>query len=160
MANDMTTRQHNRSMVTGAEPYMTLRDAMDRLFQDAFLSPRGMFTQGMYDSMGGQGLDMYETENDLIVKVALPGVKPENVNLQVQGDQLTIDANMPEQKQENATYHYRGMTSGEYHHQITLPEPIDVNKIEATFENGVITIRMQKSEQAKPKKIQIKAAGK
>ncbi len=162
MANTLMNRNQGNQNQSNAQPYLTLRDAMDRLFQDSFVWPRAFMCGDMFSSFGGQGLDLYETQDDVVVKAALPGIKPENVNIQVQGDQLLIDATMPEEKQENqnATYYVRGLTTGEYHRQITLPVDIDPNKVDATFDNGVLTIRLPKSEQVKPKKIQIKSANK
>lgn len=155
MARELMNRQQNR--LGTYEPYLSLRDAMSRLFEDSFISPAWFSDTGTFN---GQALDIYETDNDIVVKVALPGVKPENLDVQVQGDQLIIDAKIPEQQVENATYHYRGMMSGEYHRQITLPVQIDSNKVEATCDNGVVTICLPKSEQVKPKRIQIKSANK
>ena len=148
-------RQQNGG--NAVEPYVSLRDAMNRLFEDSFISPRWFSDTSTF---GAQGLDVYETGDDIVVKAALPGIKPEDLNIQVQGDQLIIDAKMPEQKVENATYHYKGMFSGEYHRVLTLPVSIDTNKVDATCENGVVTIRLPKAEEVKPKKIQIKPTGK
>ncbi len=159
MANrGLANRQQNTPTTTGSD-YLSLREAMDRLFQDSFVWPRGFMGGDMISTFGAQPLDMYETQDDLVVKTALPGMKPEDVNVQVQGDQLIIDANRSEEEQQNVTYHYRGMVSGEYHRQITLPMAVDTNRVEATFDNGVLTVCLPKSEEVKPKKIQIKPSG-
>ena len=160
MANSLVNRQQNSPSTTGGTPYLTLRDAMDRLFQDSFVWPRGLMGGDTFGNLVAQGLDLYETPDDVVVKLALPGIKPEDVNIQVQGEQLIIDANLPEEKQENATYYVRGLMNGEYHRQITLPVSIDANKVDASFENGILTISLPKPEQVKPKKIQIKPTSK
>lgn len=160
MAKELTTRQQSSPTASRVEPYITLREAMDRLFQDSFIWPRGLIDREPFGTFGARPLDLYETDDDLYVKTALPGIKPEEVNIQVQGDQLIIDANMPEQKPEHVVYHYRGLVAGEFHQQVTLPVSVDVNQIEATFENGVLAVCLPKAEQVKPKRIQIKAASK
>jgi HSP20 family protein len=160
MANQLMNRQQSSPAASAATPYLTLRDAMDRLFQDSFVWPRGFFSRDLFGAFSSQGVDLYETAEDVVVKAAVPGAKPEDVNIQIQGDELLIDAKLPEEKQENVTYHIRELTPGEYHRQVTLPVPIDTNKIEATFDNGIVTVRLPKAEQVRPKRIQIKAKGK
>ncbi len=136
---------------------VTLRDAMDRLFEESFISPR-MFTSR--DTTGNAQsalpLDMYETEDEIIVRALVPGIKNENLNIQFHDGRLVLDAQMPETKVENAVYHYRELWAGQYHREIALPVPVNTDKIEAVLENGVLTLRVPKAEEIKPKKIQVK----
>ncbi len=165
--NEMTNRQQsqkqsgmtNRQQQSNLGP-LTLRDAMNRLFQDSFVWPSGFFSNDAFGMLNSMPMDMYETDNDVVVKTVLPGVKPENANIQVQNNELVIDADIPEQTMEDARFHYREMVSGHYHREIPLPENVDTNKVEATMENGLLTVCMPKSELSKPKKIQVKAHNK
>ena len=83
------------------EPFkemVTLRNAMDRLFEDSFVRPNAWWAEG--DLKGALALDMYQTANDVVVKASLPGFKPEEVDISVTGDTLSIKA---EHKEETET---------------------------------------------------------
>lgn len=136
---------------------VTLRDAMDRLFEESFISPRLFTSRDTTGVLGALPLDLYETTDDIVVRAPVPGIKNENLNIQLHDGRLIIDAQVPENKVENATYHYRELWSGQYHRELSLPVPVNTDKIEATLENGVLTLRIPKAEEIKPKKIQIKA---
>lgn len=135
---------------------MTLRDAMDRLFEESFIWPSSSYNRDVrgYSSLP---IDLYETKDELIVHAFLPGLKVENVNLQLHNGNLTIDANMPEREINDATIHYRELTYGNLHREIALPVAVDENKVDAVMENGYLTLRLPKAEEFKPKQIQIKA---
>ncbi len=132
---------------------VSLRDMMDRLFEDAFVTPRGVVTL-----RGGElALDMYETKDAVLVKTALPGVKPEDVDISVTGDTLTIRGET-QQEEENKEGNYirRERRYGEFARTVTLPSGLQVDKAEASFDNGMLTLKIPKSEQAKPKSIKVK----
>ncbi len=152
MANQLTRSQQQPS-----NSYLTLRDAMDRLLADSFVWPRSFF--GAELSTAGfnrMPLDVYETPDEVVVKAAIPGARSEDLNLEFQGDRLIIDAKIPEEKIENATWHYRELQSGSYHAEVTLPEAVNADKAQANLENGYLTITLPKAEEVKPKKIQVK----
>ena len=134
---------------------ISLRDAMDRLLGESFIRPwigRGTF-------FGGEAfaLDMYETDNDVIVEAPLPGVKPEEIDIQVSGNVLTIKGERKEEKkEEKASYVYQERSFGSFCRSVTLPTEVDVNKADAAFEHGVLTLTLPKSEAVKPKTIKIK----
>ncbi len=136
---------------------VTLRDAMDRLFEESFISPRLFTTRDTTGALGALPLDLYETNDDVVVRALVPGISNENLNIQFHDGRLIIDAQLPENKVENATYHYRELWSGQYHREISLPVPVNTDKIDATLENGVLTLRIPKVEEVKPKKVQVKA---
>jgi HSP20 family protein len=133
---------------------VSLRDMMDRLFEDAFVTPRGALTTS---GRGDLALDMYETKDDVVVKAALPGVKPDDVDITITGDTLTIRGEMQQENEdEEGNYIRRERRYGEFVRSITLPNGLQVDKAEASFDNGVLTLKIPKSEQAKPKRIQVK----
>lgn len=149
--------------VTRWDPFreaLTLRDAMDQLFQDSVIFPRAVMSRDTLGSANLTPLDMYETADELVIHAALPGIKTEDVDIEFQDGRLILDATVPAPKLENVTFHYREIGYGKYHREIDLPFEIDTNKVEATIENGLLTLHLPKAEKVKPKKIQVKAVAK
>ncbi len=134
-----------------------LRDMMDRLFEETF-APVAERT-GLTESLSlVPRVDMYETDNEIVVKATLPGVKPEDLDITVTGNVLTIKGEVKEEeKEENANYIRQERLYGMFRRDLTLPVEVDVDKAEATFENGILTLRLPKVEAAKPKRLAIKA---
>ncbi len=153
-----------KNQITRMDPFSTalsLRDAMDRLFAESFVSPRGLFASDVFaGTLGALPLDMYETPEEVVVTAVLPGLKSEDVNIQFEDGHLIIDANLPAPKVENATWYYRELPSGSYHREITLPIAVDTAKVEATLNNGLLTLHLPKAESVKPKKIEVKTVTK
>jgi HSP20 family protein len=139
------------------EPFreaLTLRNAMDRLFEDSFELPAGVWI----DEVGGRVLpvDVYQTDENMVLKASLPGFKPEEVEISLTGDTLTIKGEHQEQeevKEEN--YLVKERRYGVYSRTMTLPVEIQSEKAEATFENGVLSLTLPKAEEAKPRQIKI-----
>lgn len=103
-------------------------------------------------------LDLVETENQFEVKVDLPGLKPEEVQVELKGDELWISGKHEEEKKEEGkTYHRMERRYGEFRRVLPLPSTVKEEGIEARFENGVLTVTLPKSEEAKPKHIEVKA---
>jgi HSP20 family protein len=132
---------------------MTLREAMDRLFDDAFTRPISM--SGV---SGVPAIDLYQTNDEVVVKAALPGLKTEDVQITITADVLTLRG---ESKQENekkdATWHIREQHYGVFERSVMLPTDVQTDKAKADFENGILTITLPKAEAVKPKTINIKA---
>ena len=135
---------------------LSLRNAMDLLFEDSFVTPR--FGWIAPASAAGMALDVYETKEQVVVKAALPGIKPEETEVTITGDTLTIRG---ESKKENEikeeNYIRKERHFGSFARSVTLPAGLEADKAEATFENGVLTLKIPKSEQVKPKSIKVKA---
>ena len=135
---------------------VTLRDAMDRLFDEAFTRPWGLTDGGR--GMGMPAVDMYQTEDDVIVKTAIPGIKPEDVQISVTGDTLTIKGETKEDSDDKQkAYHIREQRWGSFERTLTLPTDVKADKAQAEFENGILTITLPKAEEVKPKTISVKA---
>ena len=136
-----------------AREMMTLREAMDHLFDDAFTRPLSLSG----NSWSIPAVDMYQTDNEVVVKAALPGIKADEVQLNVTGEVLTIKG---ETKQENETkekaYHIREQRWGTFERSLVLPTEVVADKAKADFENGILTITLPKAEEVKPKTINIK----
>ena len=136
-----------------AREMMTLREAMDRLFDDAFTRPLSLSG----NNWSIPAVDMYQTDNEVVVKAALPGIKADEVQINVTGEVLTLKG---ETKQENETkekaYHIREQRWGTFERSIVLPTEVVADKAKADFENGILTITLPKAEEVKPKTISIK----
>src|SRR5687768_10963781 len=135
---------------------LSLRQAMDRLFEDSYVRPRG--------SGGGGGgdehqlaLDIYTTSDSLVVEAALPGVKPDDVDISVLGDTLTINATTRDEQTRNEEgYSYREIRRGSFSRQVTLPGGLKSEAATASFENGLLRLSIPKAEETRPRQIQIK----
>ena len=135
---------------------VSLRDAMDRLFEESFVQPRGAWPT----LAGGEqalALDVYETDDDLMVEASLPGVKPEEVDISIVGNTLTIKGEHEEQheKREEGKYYSRERRYGAFQRSISLPVEVNADKAQATFEDGVLKLSLPKAEEAKPKRIEV-----
>jgi len=134
---------------------VTLRDAMDRLFDEAFTRP--WFSDGG-SGMGMPAVDLYQTDDDVIVKVAVPGMKPEDVQISVTGDTLTVKGEIrQENDSKEKAYHIREQRWGSFERTITLPTAVRSDKAQAEFENGILNVTLPKAEDVKPKTITVKA---
>ncbi|MGA8352128.1 MAG: Hsp20/alpha crystallin family protein [Isosphaeraceae bacterium] len=131
---------------------VSLRDAMNSLLQESFVRPVGLMGNGA----ALLPLDIAETEDEFIVKASLPGVRPEDVHITAHGDTLTIRGEMKaEEEKKGEHYHLRELRQGHFQRTVTLSTPISADKAQAQFENGVLTLKLPKAEEAKPKEIKI-----
>ena len=137
---------------------ISLRQAMDKLFEDSFVVPSRFFRT--FGPGGATPIDMYHTDNKVVVKAALPGVKPEEVDVTITGDTLTIKGESKVEKEiKREDYLYQEHRYGTFGRSVTLPSGLDSDKAEASFKNGILTLTIPKSEQVKPKQIKVKAKG-
>jgi HSP20 family protein len=135
---------------------ISLRDAMNSLFQDSFVRPGGAPAQ---NGVSALALDVGETENDFVIKAALPGVKPEDVQVTVHGDTLTIRGESKvEEEKKGEHWHFRERRHGDFQRSLSLSAPVDSDKAQAEFEHGVLTLTLPKSEAAKPRQIKVGSA--
>ena len=133
---------------------MTLREAMDRLFDDAFTRPISLRDGGW----SSPAIDMYQTDDDVVVKVALPGFKADEVQINVTGDVLTLRGEMKqEEEQKDKAWHIREHRWSSFERSVTLPTDVKADKAAADFENGILTVTLPKAEEVKPKTITVKA---
>jgi HSP20 family protein len=135
---------------------LSLREAMDQLFQDSFIRP-GWFGPGESPA-NLLPVDMYETADSLVVKATVPGVKPEDVEVTVTGDLLTIKCeSKSEEKVEKRNYLRQERRYGSACRQVTLPAGVDTNQAKASFEHGVLTLELPKVEAVKTKTVKVVA---
>ena len=138
------------------EPFremMSLRQAMDRLLEDSVVRPSGALSEL---GVGTLAVDMYQTTNDVVVKASLPGVKPEEVDISITGDTITIKGeHKEEQEVKEQDYLHRERRYTAFNRQLVVPVSVKSDKAEATFENGVLTLTLPKAEEVKPKQIKV-----
>ncbi len=160
----------------------SLRQVMDRLIEDALVP---QLWSGSREGQGtaGMPLDVLEHEDAIEVRASLPGLRPEDVDITVQDNVLTIEGERREargqpagdqttarqpngqpgqpagsqgtQQQQQPRYHYREHRYGRVFRQLVLPAPIKADQAQATFEHGILTLRLPKAEEARPRRIPI-----
>ncbi|MDX9864123.1 MAG: Hsp20/alpha crystallin family protein [Anaerolineaceae bacterium] len=132
---------------------MSLRQAMDQLFNDAFTRPVSM--SGVSAS---PAIDLFQDNDNVVIKAALPGLKAEDVEISVTADVLSLRGEYKqESEQKEATYHIREQRYGSFERSVRLPTDVQTDKAKADFEDGILTITLPKAEAVKPKMISIKA---
>ncbi len=136
-----------------AREMMSLRDAMDRLFDDAFTRPLSL-----RDAWSVPAIDMFQTDDEIVVKAALPGIKADEVQINITGEVLTLKGEVKhEEETKEKAWHIREQRYGSFERSVVLPTDVVADKAKADFENGILTITLPKAEEVKPKVINIKA---
>lgn len=130
---------------------VSLREAMDRLFEDSFISPR---TLGLTGARGGS-VNLFETADNFIVQIPAPGVKPEDIEVTAQQDTLTLKWETKVEIPENATTHWHGFQSSQFQQTFTLPAPINAERAEASMAEGILTLSLPKAEHAKARTLKV-----
>ncbi len=131
-----------------------LHDMLDRVMDRSLLDP--------YWSNGGTAgtlaLDLYQTDDQIVVKANIPGMKPEDIEISVSGDTLTIQGELHEQQEtEDAQYMLRERRYASFARSVTLPSAVEADNANAEFENGVLILTLPKVEEVRPKRITVKA---
>lgn len=130
----------------------SLRDAMSQLVAESFVRPQGGH------AIIQPAVNLYETDGEYVLKVSAPGLNPDNFEITAQQNMLTIQGHtQEEQQEEGARYHVREQRFGEFLRTVRFPTPIDAERIQASLANGILTVRVPKSEAAKPRRISVQA---
>lgn len=145
------------------DPYremMSMRRRMDQLFDDTFRSMEGRQSDG--NGSNGRGsnsleLDVSEREDQYLIRASLPGVDPEDIDISVHDNMLTISGEtQSESESDNDQYHIRERRYGHFSRSIGLPNNVNADDIDADSKNGVLTITLPKKEETKPRRISVK----
>jgi HSP20 family protein len=136
---------------------VSLRSAMDRLFEDSFVSPLTWRTIS-----NGEGitppLDVHETPEEIVVTAALPGIRADDVEITMTGQTLTLRGEFKANDQVTKDqYLYRERRYGSFNRTLQLPVRVQGDRADATFTDGVLTLRIPKAEEVKPRQIRINA---
>jgi HSP20 family protein len=136
----------------------TMRRSMDRLFDEFFTGQPDEWSKPLSWDLA---LDVVENKDDFVVKASLPGIKPEDLDITYNENTLTIKGETKEEtEKEEARYHLRERRYGSFARSITLPKGVKGESIEASYDAGVLTLRLPKSEEIKPKRITVHGVGK
>ena len=134
---------------------VSLRQAMDRLFEDSFVTPWSWRTVA---GAAWPAVDVHETPEDVVVTAALPGIKPEEVEITLTGQMLTLRGEFKAAENvEEGRYLFQERRYGTFHRQIQLPIRVQGDHAQASFDNGLLTLRIPKADEVKPRQIQIGA---
>lgn len=133
---------------------VSLREAMDRLFEDSWVGAR---TWNFPSPWTEPALDVFETPENVTVKAAIPGVKSEEVEITVTGNVLAISGEAKsESETQEKNYLRRETRMGSFSRMLELPAGLQTDKADAKFEDGILTIVFPKAEEVKPKTIKVK----
>ena len=133
-----------------------IQSQMDRLFEN-FLGP--LPTSGAPERVWAPAADMYETKNEVVVTAELPGLTEKDVHVSITGDLLTIQGERRgEGEVEDASHYRRERWFGKFVRTFSLPVPVETSQIKATYRDGVLTVKLPKSEEIKSKEIKVEAA--
>ena len=147
-------------MLVRWNPYhemMTLRHAVDQ-FVDTSMTPLDSTSRPL---AWGMPLDVVENEDVYLVKANIPGIDPNDIEITFTDNVLTIKGEMKSEEEVKETrYHMRERRYGAFSRSISLGDRVNGDKISASYENGVLTLSLPKAEEVKPKRIEIKSAGK
>jgi len=126
-----------------------------RVFEDAFTR---LFNEPQTNRPWTPAVDIYETENDLVVKADLPDVDLKDIDVRVENQTLTLAGERKFEKQDAAGYHRIERSYGNFTRSFAVPNSFDTEKIAASFKNGVLSVSLPKKEAAKPRQIKIEAS--
>ncbi len=142
---------------------LSLRQAMDRMFEETFVRPSLRNGGAEGTRAAGLPIDLYETDDALILKARLPGMNPEDVEISVNGDNLVIKAELgSDATLDDAadwTWYRHELFHGAMTRSITLHTVVEADEAEATFRNGELTLELPKAEEARPRSIKVKSVG-
>ncbi len=134
----------------------SIQSEMNRLFNSFFDSPTA--TNGRSLRRWIPAMDLSETEQEFVLRADLPGLDESDVNIELEDNVLTVSGERKSEHEERKEGYYRvERASGKFSRSLTLPEGVDPEKIDASFENGVLEVHIPKPEQRKPHKVTITA---
>jgi HSP20 family protein len=146
-----------------ADEYVSLREAMDRVFGESAISPfRGLWSGGWGNGPGRMPLplDIYATKDEVVIIAAIPGIEAEEIQISVNQNTVTLSGQTPNvassEEAKDATWYLHELQHGSFQRAITLPIEVDPGRADATFEHGILRLRLPKAETARPRQIKIR----
>jgi len=142
--------------LSGRHPLNQLRDEMDRLLSGFF----GWFPGGtsVVAGRGQPGVNLWESGDAVFAELEVPGIKSDQIDVSVVGDELSLAVRREDVEQEGVTYHRRERGVGSFTRVVRLPVEVDADKVQAEPRSGVLTVTLPKAESAKPRKIEVTSA--
>lgn len=139
---------------------MSLREAMNQLVEGSFIRPGALTASTATQMAYSFPLNVYGTADELRVEALLPGINEEDVQVDIDRGVLTITAKRHgAEAAQGEQWHLREFNPGQFGRSLSLPFPVEVDHVTATFTNGVLTLSLPKAEAAKPRRIQIGGEG-
>lgn len=139
---------------------VSLRSAMDRLFNESFVPGFGSNGDRQQSLMP---LDVYATESEVVVLAAVPGMNADDIQISIEKNVLTLSGSMPNvaesEDAKGATWYLHELPHGTFERTLSLPTELDANRAEATFDNGMLRLVLPKAESEKPRQIKVKVGG-
>ena len=142
-------------------PLVRFRDEIENVFDRLWRDPWSAGLSGLTapGTGGFPQLDLAESDDDVTVRAELPGMRPEDVRIELTGNVLKLSGEKSEQKEERERgYHYRERQFGSFSRMVQLPASVDPDKVDARYRDGVLTITLAKHAAAKPKRITVRNA--
>ena len=140
-----------------AREVVPLRMMMDRLLEHAFTP--SFWADGQRGTSGGFGMDAYETDDAFIIHCLLPGIGADAVNVSVQDNVLTIEGENQRTPPDNARPLFQEIGYGRFQRRVTLGYPVEADKAEASYHDGILAVTLPKAETARPRQIKVHASG-
>lgn len=144
-------------MITRSQPMrelVSLREAMDRLFEDSFIRP------DVWSPLSGSlsvPVDLWEEKDAYHLRADVPGIRPDDIEIAVTHDTVTVSGELKtEMEKKDEGWLRQERRTGKFTRSFTLPVEIDANKVDATFENGVLHLTLPESEAVRPKQIKVR----
>lgn len=154
MATELSTRPAGLRRIFDRDPFRSLQEEVDELIANF---SRGWEGGDWSTGMLRPAVDISETDNSIQVQVDLPGMKPEEVNVEVRNHTLQISGERREEREEKGkTWHRTERRVGSFSRQMSLPCAVDEAKVQAEYSNGVLNITLPKAEKEKSRKITVK----
>jgi HSP20 family protein len=147
-------------MLTRWDPFaemVSMREAINRLFNESFVRPSAAW--GSAGVTASFPFDLYENGDEVVFRAAIPGVDPNQLELTVNQGVLTLKgyrAFYSGEEEKQYTWHTRGLTEGNFQMAVSLPTAVNADRAEASYENGLLTIRLPKAEAVRARRIAIK----
>jgi HSP20 family protein len=142
------------------ETEMIINSAPRQTYREEFQAPQVSQMAQQHQPDGGEGqltIDVYQTDNDVVVKSTIAGVKPEDLDVSINNDMLTIRGERRQEEEVNEeNYYYQECYWGGFSRSVILPVDVLADKVEASMKNGILTIRMPKADNTRTKKIQVR----
>jgi HSP20 family protein len=143
-----------RDLATFPSDIFTMQREMNKMFDNFF---RGGDEPGLLSSNWIPAVDVAEEDNEYVVKIELPGVNKDDVKITLESNILTIRGEKKAEKEtKEKNYHRMERSYGSFQRSFTLPTSVKNDKIDAEYNNGILSITLPKAEEAKPKQIEVK----
>jgi HSP20 family protein len=141
---------------SGFDRLSNLRDELDTLFEMPFWSNFGR--QSQLFSGWSPALDLYQSNDNVIARVELPGMRKEDIEISLHDGMLTINGERQGETSEGDKAERTERYVGKFRRSISLPTQVDANKVTANYRDGILTVTLPKAEEAKPKQIKVDVA--